>query len=670
MFKPAPEVRLALALQDGSVQTITSALSEIASLPEQALRESCLSAALGVTSVEEISLARLVLTLSQGFNQECQKYNGARLTHESSEIFPFVRQAVVCLDGITTSIKLLVGLGVNPNGLHSEESPFQVALQHLGISTALSILDMGGVIPPDLANRLFPISENGKVVTANFSELARTIRNKLSYLTDAPIPQGRIHEPYEILLEANALARATKDPYTVYLYLNTYFQLARGSSKHDFNQHSLLGFLPVVMGRLEPEQVTSLVRAIDLNIWASTDKNGQGYHPHEPEIFALMSHPKLDLTRKNPVTDAFSELVTVIGKFSNHHVSSVSGQFLQTIGRIGVMSYWFKALRFDSHRIPLLSAATPLSGPFTSILEEFGFNRAAPRPNDRSPSGKDRYGSGYILSPDTLNFSYRSHHTEPPRTFDQSLVVELRRAYILISHPEHGTLVIRNSSPEFGREQLPYTALWCKAPYNHLFGYFIKKSAWLHDLDPRLIKNGILTSIIDQKAYRAGFEDGQHIPFLVDSLWALRSYLRAWKYDTGASSYEVIHPRQNSEPAQPLERASPGFGKVLNNLWLRLKWGSQAGANRPAAALAFFPTHTPQLVPYEFLGKDNRPQRCLEVSQEVLNLLYGHLRGQLTRSEVARAAKLGLLSFLQTGLDSRGELVIVPARAEEDRIWL
>lgn len=135
------------------------------------------------------------------------------------------------------------------------------------------------------------------------------------------------------------------------------------------------------------------------------------------------------MERVNHASASLTSLYDFIGK-----INTLEGIALNTWAKVGTLGLSFTKWQYDSMR--LWKGAGPSEK--ASLLMQSGmFKPTPPRSNDKV------YHGGY--------YRYDSA---------TGVCIELRRAYIVISKPGLGTLVIRNSSPVFGRDLLKEPAYY------------------------------------------------------------------------------------------------------------------------------------------------------------------------------------------------------------------
>ncbi|MBY0404754.1 MAG: ankyrin repeat domain-containing protein, partial [Cyanobacteria bacterium] len=152
----------------------------------------------------------------------------------------------------------------------------------------------------------------------------------------------------------------------------------------------------------------------------------RGYHPNEAELMQFLKHPDL-LDRDPEKTALISRALTSITQFIETE-TELKDSVLKAWGDIGLLTHAHRFWRFDT-------VSQIGEGRQETLFESFGFKPIENRSLDSA------LGKGY---------AYR----DP----ESGVLFEFRRGYLLASHPDHNTLVIRNSSTVFGRDLMKHPA--------------------------------------------------------------------------------------------------------------------------------------------------------------------------------------------------------------------
>lgn len=286
-------------------------------------------------------------------------------------------------------------------------------------------------------------------------------------------------------------------------------------------------------------------------------------------------------------------------------VNQIQGVTYNNWSRIGTLGLSFTKWQFDAMR------RWKGFGPSEkiSLMEQSGLFAPIPkRPNDSA------YFGGFL------------HHN--PET---DLSIEMRRAYIVISKPGSGTLVIRNSSPDFGRHLLEEPA------YFHPDREYTD-SGNLFDPDTDLEAHGF-QSVLERKLNQeeVQFENQKQIETLLNEFDGMMRQYTDWKcgFKDG--------------------KAPSGFRELLN---ASLASAMQGGATTPFGKhknirLAWV---TPSELPLPVRSFDvNDPVNLAEIS-----FCVKVLSKQLTVKEFSEYSRQmpRLIEFLSEGLKGGLELVL------------
>lgn len=160
------------------------------------------------------------------------------------------------------------------------------------------------------------------------------------------------------------------------------------------------------------------------------------YKPVLPELLAIADHLEPDVLRNERVMNNVSAAVTRPYRYLYSHDSpdiyKIERIALENWMRVGTLGLSFSRWRFDA--MQPWKGIGPMTQP--PLLEASGLFKPSP------PRGDD------------VTYHRSFQHTDPAT----GLCIELRRAYIAISQPGQGTLVVRNSSHHYGRDLLPELA--------------------------------------------------------------------------------------------------------------------------------------------------------------------------------------------------------------------
>ncbi|MBY0404204.1 MAG: ankyrin repeat domain-containing protein [Cyanobacteria bacterium] len=329
----------------------------------------------------------------------------------------------------------------------------------------------------------------------------------------------------------------------------------------------------------------------------------RNYHPNEAELLLLLKHP--DLIERDPQkTRALSTCLTSISHFIDIR-AQLTDTTLKAWGEMGFLSHGFRFWRYDA------------LGGENSLLAQFGFKPATePRPFN------EVYGKGFLYQDPT-----------------SASLIEFRRGYLLISHPDKGTLVIRNSSPAFGRNLLRHPA------------YYYKKALSQEEIlsfDPRILTDE--DSVLHRNHYLSSFNknpDATHaMASLTDILLSVKEDYRRFKLDTKAFVQNGFGEKQFKG------HLSPGLPKLVTIL-------NQFNSKKmPLPDLAFSHPDFPIYQPYSF-GEDaaGKAVSRFKLTPSSLKELNDFVSGQWSETKYPES---DWIRFLQkAGVENRAELVML-----------
>ncbi|MBY0402470.1 MAG: hypothetical protein K2X66_01105, partial [Cyanobacteria bacterium] len=319
----------------------------------------------------------------------------------------------------------------------------------------------------------------------------------------------------------------------------------------------------------------------------------RGFHPNEAELLLLLNHP--DLLDRNPNNTADLTLaLTSMTRFIANPRVNLTDTAVKAWASIGSLTNSFRFWKWDA------------MGGDKSLLSQFGFKVL--------PTGRpgDAFGKGFLYKDEA-----------------SGVTVEFRRGYLLATHPEHGTLVIRNSSPVFGRDLMRHPAyLLPNALTDSEILAFNPKN--LPEEKNILHRNVYLGP--DGKQNKAD----QHLLFLTEAIEGVKEEYRRFKLDT--SAFEGYGNERHF--TGHLSKGLPNIVNLLNQL-------KETSPEKPLPNLAF--TY-PRLPIYQ-------PNGVYVMTPAHLKELNQFIKGELTGEALAQSDWLKFMT--QHGVEQRGELVIL-----------
>jgi hypothetical protein len=286
-------------------------------------------------------------------------------------------------------------------------------------------------------------------------------------------------------------------------------------------------------------------------------------------------------------------------------IDRLSGIVYNNWSRVGTLGLSFSKWQYDA--MQRWKSGGPMRQP--ALLQASGMFTPIPsRENDSA-----YFGGFFHYNPDT------------------QLSVEMRRAYMVLSKPDLGTLVIRNSSPTFGRYLLEEPA------YYHPTQTF-SEPPHLFNPDQDLEEAGFI-SVIGKELNRESVQERHHIKVerLLNEFDALSEQYTAWKcgFQNGTPPPGFSTLLEASLKSAENQGQSTPFGKHKN---IKLAWINPYGL--PMAVQSFDVAHPSH-------------------QQELGKLLQVLAKRQTFVSPQAYQDQLpNLMRFLQTGLEQNLELIL------------
>lgn len=342
-----------------------------------------------------------------------------------------------------------------------------------------------------------------------------------------------------------------------------------------------------------------------------------------PELMALLipyqeiQQSHRGMKRRTNYNSLASGALTRLYHFTDYTVGGFTVGELDGIGfnnwaRIGTLGLSFSKWQFDA------MTRWKKQGPMVqmTLLEQSGlFKRIPPRKND------SRYSGGFV---------YHSPETQ--------LSIEMRRAYLVLSKPGLGSLVIRNSSPVFGRDKLAEPGYYHP---NRTYGQ--ANPLFDPDLD---LKEPDFKSVLSKELHRdpnSRVQYHENMQALMAEFDGVMQTYTQWKcgFKDGKAPAGFA-ALLNSALMSGMENGlgSP-FGKHKN---LRLAWVNPQGLPMPLRV---------------FDSADKANQAEMAFYLQVLGR-----KQQVSQDEVYRQKMPKLTEFLAEGLSKGWELTLTEAEAQ------
>jgi len=440
------------------------------------------------------------------------------------------------------------------------------------------------------------------------------------------------------------LAKESGDFSTAMSYVESLRDVAKNSNKHK-SANALTVLAPHLLFHYPPEISPPIANCFRVTLALQAHKALNGYptyglgnqvrrrellrnrvHVNEAEMMLLLRHPA-----NQEIRSAFVSGLAELTEFKFNYSRTIPGQLLNSWSTIGRLTFSFQFWRFDACSHP--------ERPESSLLEQFGFKRL------QRPATDQVFGPGFVLQARSRNSADTKSGENFLNRVSPGTRVELRRGYLHISNPEHGTLIIRNSSRVFGRDLLDHPAYWSPQCMN--------KDAVLQALDKPGAGALKLYHVLDASMYTDHKAAVRNMSALVAQLTSVKDEYSRWKFDT---AYETAWNTADEVPYLVGGFHSPGFEAIVDYL-SALQESADRGEKVIMPDLAFVHPDYPPWSPYNFEVAEGVKKDRLKVNPEVLEALRklseASADEDLLRSSAVR-------SFLQqAGFSKEAELVML-----------
>lgn len=349
------------------------------------------------------------------------------------------------------------------------------------------------------------------------------------------------------------------------------------------------------------------------------------HYPNLSELFLLLANPDVQEGHRD-----FATLLTLflnIGLFQDKHgVEHLPATLRQQLMKVGVLGHRFDAWRHDSQ------------GGQDSLFAKFGFTPLTNRDSD------GLYGPGFLIS----------KAIKPALTLDPKTLVEIRKTYILITHPSSGSLLIRNSNPGRGRDLLAEPAYYSP---KFLYKQDIKDFAGAYSLGPHGFKH-----LLDSRFYQRSSASRADVPnlengltFLLGEAEKLQSQYAAWRFKSDAFDAEGNFTGD----------LTGGMKALTRRLEEQLAENELGDSSIQVPHLGLYHPGYPLLAPYGLEDADGKSQPTLAVTRELLNEIKARLDLTWQAEDYPNSQ---WLPFVQKAVNTQGEILLVdpPKPRRED----
>lgn len=551
-----------------------------------------------------------------------------------------------------------LGMGADPNTRNAQGETVVDMLFRVNPELSLLSMLINRGAEFEGADKHYTVEDEGKEI----SYTSREFIGHLAKLQRQLRIEGNISsELKEIIQHSGNLSHG-------YVYMRAYEEALSESEAVEDREHQGMAFLRFARQALyhqKPTTITEIVSSIEHFMDRSPQLHG--WHQSEAELALLLNHPGLDYSRKEDhfVGSAITRAITSPHRVYFSGLQTIEPTGVEALKAIGLLTHSFRFLRYDTEQLRALDATgaeIQIAG--SSLLEKFGFERVAPRGTDASNyfyAENERhpgFGAGYLLRP-TADI-WEEPHIKTLR-IEPGTWIEFRRGYLLASN-DNGTLVIRNSSPAFGRDGLEHFAYWSK----YSLGQGLTESDLLFP-EADFFVDGVFDSIFTISNFRDGFVESQKVFRLAQTLLRIKNAVKDWEFDTRletAWSKDEITGQLYVNGSG--HHFSDGFGHVVDFLVSKAEHNKRlqeiGKEPRPLPALGFFNRHLPPWMPETYVenaqGVETERSR-LPVTEEVLELLQKLVRYDLRSSDDESLRATGLGAFLAMGAKKQSQLVLV-----------
>lgn len=408
---------------------------------------------------------------------------------------------------------------------------------------------------------------------------------------------------------------------------------SRGSTHEQFTRITMRAFKS-----RDVQIAVAVTRCIDLLVYDSNKPRGQ--HSSQPELMLLFNHPAVAESQNIHLV---SEALTAADVFAKREIISLPRGLVHSVfGRIGQYTFGFPRFKHD--------VRTTESFPKT-LLEEFGFEKVS------DPPAAKICGACFTFTPprrngrreDLVAYSNGPNGERREERLSRDTRIVFRHSTIGVHNKNFGTLWIRNSSLNFGRDTMPGAAYFTPVTATKDIGVLAPPDSSVFNSSSKYYPIGKHEIFIPQNT-----RDLERLVALLDQYQAFLHLYRAWKFDTNRHS--AWNPTDGSCSSTGLER-SPGFTHIIDRAsdWYYGARTAKEQVSRMVPSLAFVP---PAHLPFTFItGRDALSKvDGISTSPRTLALLQDLASGDF---EVSKFAMTDLWRFMDhAGIYKEGELIL------------
>ncbi|MGA1191018.1 MAG: hypothetical protein ACO3XO_01915 [Bdellovibrionota bacterium] len=517
----------------------------------------------------------------------------------------------------------------------------------------------------------------------------------------APTMTGREFIPYlaklskhlhiegSIEKELNDFLKVSSNLSHAYAYIKAFEEVVSESPLVQSQAHPGTAFLNLtrlVLYHYEPPMIRELIYSIEH--FMDCNPHLHGWHQSEVELALLLNHPELeyqglrdpdvDGATKNKIRESIGVANTITRAITSPHrvwfsntanLKNISPEGTEAVRTIGLLSHSFRFLRYETEQARILNGeGEEFRVPGSSLLEKFGFDRIPDRRTDgpnfffHSDKRHPGFGAGYLLHPSA---DIWKEPTLKNLEIEPGTWIEFRQGYLLASN-EDGTLVIRNSSPTFGRNGLKHFAYWSRFSVGEGLS---ESDILLPEAD--LFTNQTFDSIFSESNFRDAITENPSIYRLSQVLLKLKNAVKDWEFDTRQeTAWSKNETTGDLYVNGSGHHFSDGFRHVVDFLRAKASHNEDLLAMgkepQPLPDLSFFNRYLPAWMPESFslpVDGGQQEQSRLIVTPKVLELLHKLAYYEFRDSDQAASKATGLEAFLSVGVENQSQLVMVaPSR--------
>lgn len=541
---------------------------------------------------------------------------------------------------------------------HSKH-PLILALLTERVAFANEIAAKGFPPPIEIASKSFSIEEGKKELQVDYNRLVKTIFFLFDKVESIRLHNKKQYSTKDIVNEGLRLFGRRQNLHHLYLYLKSYLEMTdkiKPATGRAFTR--LVAAITTSYSVSDISQLLTHFDAHQDHYYYSSykQKNAISYHRNEAELLLLLAHRDVQTNFGSVSTGKLTMAITAPYRYYDHGLAKVNmaeggWMTIKNWQRIGQLTHSFLNWKYDTIRPKDLKSGEVLA---PSLAEDFGF-----RVVNRSSKDLASYGNTFMIRPADLELPDILGTDQ--EAISQDAVFFQSQSYLLVSIPNVGTLVIRNSSLVFGRDSMRHPAYFSSFSIENGFDYnelANLNSELLHyEFEPILSIhiNGLPKNEVELLPnYR------EEIMLLLSQITAIINKRNSWIFDTnpktafrkseGISHNDILGAYNSS-----------GFPSLVRNL--SHFHASSLALKRPSLMpdLVFVHPYNPPWTYYKFdppLIDGYQPIQAnkFKIDQFSLEVLQELGEGNFNIDDFENS---GLRDFFQAGMDAEANLIMV-----------